>query len=93
MNWKNVTVWAVLSLVFFIPGFALAFYNWVTVAVAFLLFLPATVLSMWLVVYQKRWSVRLGGFLLWLVAVSAWLAFMNPYIAALFENLPGDTFE
>lgn len=93
MNWKNSTVWVVLSLVAFIPGFALAFFDWLTIAVAFLLYLPATVLSMWLIVYQKRWLVKGGGFLLWLLAVSAWLAFIGPYIAAIFDNLPrGDTF-
>lgn len=88
----RIVIWLVIT--FILSGLAipLAFFNWQTILVAFLVYLPLTAVLVWLLVYRGGAWAKLGFFGLWLLVFWGWLTYIGPYVEALFDNLPGDTF-
>ncbi len=86
-DWKDLAAWIILTLACGGIALPLAFFNWQTILVCFLVYLPLTAGIVWLAVYRRKlW------FGLWFLVFWGWLTYLGPFVAAIFENLPGDTF-
>ena len=88
LNWQDLAAWLILTVACGGFGLPLAFLNWQTILVAFLVYLPLTAGIVWLTVYRnKLW------FGLWFLVFGGWLTYIGPFVAAVFDQIPiGDTF-
>ena len=92
MRWKHIIGWLIITLVLGSVGLASAFLNLQTMLVGFFIYLPLTAAIAWLIIFRGGAWAKLGFFGLWLLVFLGWLTYLGPYVKAMFDNLPGDSF-
>ncbi len=91
-SWSRKIIWIVLTLILFVPGFIFAFFNWQTILVAFLLYLPLTIIATFWMAIRKSATFKVAGIGLWLVVLLGWLTYIGPFVQAIFDNIPPGDF-